>query len=239
MRTFIRAGNLKRWLARPDCPPLIHACKALFDRAYSMTPRQRDMGDTENAEVDDVDDVGGVGIAEDAEDAEDADLDAVNIKHTDMDATAPRTQVTTPDELRRLINSSRVSLYARHTHNGTLYSRSSTHVGGSQIFYHPRGDRMSDLVPGSIKYIYLSQQGAFTFAVQRQLPVPEGTCDPFRHYPDFPAKLYSSKLDDQLEVVHPNWIAFQFARWNMSAEYSVILSLPRVCILPFYTYLRS
>jgi hypothetical protein len=144
---------------------------------------------------------------------------------------AQHTQVPCPDDLRPLIKRSTVSLRARHLHNDTLYTRSSTHVGNSLIYYRPGGDPKLDLVPGSIKYIYLPQEGVVTFAVQRQLSVPDGICDPFRHYPDFPAKLYSSQLHDQLDIVQPDWVIFQFARWNMSADYAVILSLPRVCVL--------
>jgi hypothetical protein len=34
LQSFIRGGNLRRWLGRPDCPPAIKECKALFDKAY-------------------------------------------------------------------------------------------------------------------------------------------------------------------------------------------------------------
>jgi len=33
--SFIRAGKLRCWLSRPDCPPVIKECKALFDKAYA------------------------------------------------------------------------------------------------------------------------------------------------------------------------------------------------------------
>jgi len=139
LHTFIRAGNLKRWLARPDCLALIRACKELFDRAYSMDPTQ----------------------------------------DADADDAAQHMQVRSPDDLRPLIEYPTISLRARHSHNGISYTRSSTHVGNSLVYYHPRGDETLEPVPGSIKYIYLPPHGAVTFVVQCQLHVALGTHDPF------------------------------------------------------------
>jgi hypothetical protein len=34
LHSFLRAGNLKRWLAKPDCPAVIKECKLLFDKIY-------------------------------------------------------------------------------------------------------------------------------------------------------------------------------------------------------------
>jgi hypothetical protein len=49
LRSFIRAGKLKHWLARDDCPPAIKECKILFDKAYapkvSDESRVSDIGD--------------------------------------------------------------------------------------------------------------------------------------------------------------------------------------------------
>jgi len=36
VHTFIKAGKLKQWLSRPDCPPVIKECKILFDKAYAL-----------------------------------------------------------------------------------------------------------------------------------------------------------------------------------------------------------
>lgn len=147
-----------------------------------------------------------------------------------LDDVANPPEVLTPDDLRSATKHPRVALRARMWHNGTLYSRSSTHVGNSLILYYADGDTSSEPVPGSIKYIYRPRSGTFTFAVQRQPPVATPSLDPFRHYPDFPAKLYSSKLQDELEIVKPEWVAAHFARWKMSAEHAVVLSLFRVCV---------
>ena len=35
LHSFLKAGNLKRWLAKPDCPNVIKECKLLFDKIYA------------------------------------------------------------------------------------------------------------------------------------------------------------------------------------------------------------
>jgi hypothetical protein len=147
------------------------------------------------------------------------------------DDVAEPPDVSSPDDLRSATKQPRVGLRARMWHNGTLYSRSSTHVGNSLVLYHVDGDESSELVPGSIKYIYRPRQSSFTFAVQRQLPVAASTLDPFRHYPDFPAKLHSSRLRDELELVKPEWVVAHFARWKMTDDHTVVLPLFRVCVV--------
>ena len=131
------------------------------------------------------------------------------------------------------LNVRRSPLRARHFHNDTLYTRSSTHVGNSLIYYRPGGDSKLDLIPWFHKVYLPSTTRCRHLCRPRHLPVPDGTCDPFRHSPDFPAKLYSTQVHDKLDIVQPDWVVFQFARWNMSADYAVILSLPRVRVLAF------
>jgi len=63
------------------------------------------------------------------------------------------------------------------------------------------------------------------FAVQRQLEAPQGVLDPFKPYPNFAAKLYSSRLSEELEVVHVDWVLCHFAHWQISSEHVVVLSL--------------
>lgn len=35
LHAFVKAGNLRRWLNRPDCPAAIKECKIVFDKAFS------------------------------------------------------------------------------------------------------------------------------------------------------------------------------------------------------------
>ena len=44
LHSFLRAGNLKRWLAKPDCPAVIKECKILFDKIYAPKVSEADTG---------------------------------------------------------------------------------------------------------------------------------------------------------------------------------------------------
>ncbi|KAG1836204.1 hypothetical protein DFJ58DRAFT_669910, partial [Suillus subalutaceus] len=113
--------------------------------------------------------------------------------------------------------------------DGVIYSKASTHLGNSQIFFYPRRDRSLTPVPTSIKYIYSMLTGELLFAVQRHLPLDHDhhTIDPFSMYPDFPAKLYSMDLENRLENAKVSWVVSHFARWRVSDRHAVILSLSR------------
>jgi hypothetical protein len=190
MRTVLRAGNLKRWLASPQCPEILRQCKALFDCAFVIPDNSDDEGEDP--------------------------------------AVAPL--VTTPADLRLLVNTDKVALQARFRHKGVMYTRSATHMGNSLIQFYPGGSTVSPALPGSIEYIFRTPDGPVSFAVRRQLPLSEGTLDPFRHYPHFPAKLYSSSLAGTLELVRADWVMAHFARYQSSNLHAVVLSLSRVCI---------
>jgi hypothetical protein len=111
--------------------------------------------------------------------------------------------IQVPQDLFRLIHQRSAVLHAHVKHAGVVYSHSSTHIGNSLIMFYPQGSHTSSPVPGCIKYIYGSE-GTLTFAVQQQclLPVLDTEQDPFSMYPHFSAKLYSSAMSDDLEIVH-------------------------------------
>jgi hypothetical protein len=136
--------------------------------------------------------------------------------------------VTPPPDLLPLIDADKVTLRARLRDKNIIYARSSTHMGNSLIHFYSGGSTSSPAVPGSIKYIFRSRDGPFMFAVHRQLPVSDDAPDPFRHYPHFPAKLYSSALSDHLELVQVDWVLAHFARWQFSESQAVVLSLSKV-----------
>ncbi|KAG2079398.1 uncharacterized protein F5147DRAFT_785098 [Suillus discolor] len=137
--------------------------------------------------------------------------------------TSPISANATPEDLRKLIHVRRVVLHARTLYGGSIYTRYSTHVGNSLILYYPSGARNMQRTPGIIKYIFEMEQGV-RFAVQRHLPL-DSHPDLFRHYPHFPACLYSSALAENLEIVMPEWVVSHFMRWNFSARHIVVVSL--------------
>lgn len=198
LHTFIKAAKLKRWLGRSDCPPVIKECKALFDKAY--TPRNRDDNDIDDARDDIL---------------------------TETLSTDDHTTRTIPLELRPLAKKSKAVMRARLRHGGIIYADCATHLGNSLIHFYPQGDRSKPPTPGCIKYIF-EHRGEMVFAVQRQLSVHHSIVDPFEPYPHFPAKLYLSRLSENLEIVNVSWVMCHFARLEMSSEHVVVLSLSRV-----------
>ncbi|KAG1828002.1 hypothetical protein EV424DRAFT_1304658, partial [Suillus variegatus] len=138
--------------------------------------------------------------------------------------------VAVPEDLYALIKRHTAVICARLKFDGVFYSRASTHVGNSQIFFYPQGDRLSSPVPGSIQHIYAMPAGELVFAVCKLLPLDchDQIIDPFAMYPPFPAKMYSSSFSSHLENVKVSWVVSHFARWVVSTDTVVILSLSRV-----------
>ena len=201
LESFLRAGKLKRWLAKPDCPAVIKECKQLFDKVYA--PKVPDSDHSNNLPVDVADEI-----------------------------PAMRSR-TIPDDLRGLlVHANEVTMSARVRHKGIVYSSSKTHLGNSLVYFYPRGNRASSLIPGCIKYVYHERDMTY-LAIQRQLPASNTVHDPFALYPHFPAKVYAARLSEPLERVELDWIFSHYARWNFSSEYAVVLSLNRVRILLF------
>lgn len=147
----------------------------------------------------------------------------------DIDEDQPNlvgsTEVSTPPELASLIDIPSTVLSANYRHSGTIYSRSSTHLGNSLIIFSEDNSSTAPPIAASIQYIFKQADGHMAFAVRRQCPCPSNISDPFRHYPDFPARLYSTHLHSELEVVLPNQVFAHYARWDMSADLAVVLSL--------------
>lgn len=127
-----------------------------------------------------------------------------------------------PADLRPLVSSSRLAFRARFQTDGSVFSRRSTHTGNSLVSFYPEGG--TDLAPGSIKYIF-EDKGRVWFAVQRHLPAHKGIVDPYRHYPYFPARVYSARLSDDIELVSPSRVMSHVVRWGISEELVVILAL--------------
>ena len=126
------------------------------------------------------------------------------------DGPIPLHTIPAPLDLQPFIKQSKVVLHARLKLNGVVYARSSTHLGNSLVHYYVNGDKTSPPTPGCIKYIFESND-RISFAVQRQLPIHDGSMDPFRNYPHFPVSMYSADLSLSLEVVQIEWVMGHFA----------------------------
>ncbi len=83
------------------------------------------------------------------------------------------------------------------------FRRLARTLGIVLILFYPDGKSTGNPIPGSIKHIVFKKNKEVLYAVHRQLPAPKDTKDPFRFYPHFPAKLYSSNLSADLVLVKP------------------------------------
>lgn len=142
-------------------------------------------------------------------------------------ATSKRKPATTPLDLLPLVGESQVVLRAHASYAGVTYSRSSTHLGNSLILYRAGEDVAQQLSAGSIRYIY-DNNGSVKLAVQRQTAVAPGTVDPFGPYPDYHARLYSTRLSEDLEEVQLSWVMGHYARWALSDDVCIVVPLLRV-----------
>ena len=135
--------------------------------------------------------------------------------------------VCTPSDLHHLMPATTVALCAHVSHADITYSRLSTHLRNSLILYLSEGSTTGGPIAGSIKYIYLRDR-LWKLAVQWQLPAAEGTQDPFKPYPHFPACLYSTALSKQLKEADLTWLVGHYVRWSITDVLCVILALSHV-----------
>ncbi|KAJ7605679.1 hypothetical protein DFH06DRAFT_1275568 [Mycena polygramma] len=115
---------------------------------------------------------------------------------------------------------------AHYTYQGVKFSRASTHLGNSLIIYYPSAGAV-DPIAGSIQKI-VTHKDHTVFFVQRQGPLPPDSFDPFLRYPHFPAKSYSSQMQDTIDQITSSDIVSHCARFEYSNDRSVILSLSRL-----------
>ncbi|KAF7330467.1 hypothetical protein MVEN_02485900 [Mycena venus] len=113
---------------------------------------------------------------------------------------------------------------AHYTYQGVNFSRASTHLGNSLILYRP--SIKADPIAGSIEKIVTRGDDTF-FVVRRQAPLPPDSFDPFLRYPHFPAKSYSSQMDDATDTIISSLVVSHCARFEYSNNRLVILNLLR------------
>ncbi|KAJ7133858.1 hypothetical protein C8R46DRAFT_809056, partial [Mycena filopes] len=111
---------------------------------------------------------------------------------------------------------------ANYTHQGVNYSRSSTHLGNSLVIYYPSAN--APPIPGSIQRIQTDGDKT-VFHIQRQAPLPSGKFDPFLPFPHFPAKTYSSLMENTVDKVAPSSVLAHCARYDFTDDRAVIVNL--------------
>ncbi|KAF8577135.1 hypothetical protein K439DRAFT_1365397, partial [Ramaria rubella] len=135
--------------------------------------------------------------------------------------------VPVPCDLQHLVKQPKIIFHAWLPFGRIVYARYSTHCGNSLVFFYPSGDKTTQPVPGCIQYI-IEIDSHISLAVQRHYPMKSGTIDPYRHFPHFPASLYSVALSPTIGFVEVDWVLCHFARWLFSPDHVVVLLLSMV-----------
>ncbi|KAF7369365.1 hypothetical protein MVEN_00265100 [Mycena venus] len=113
---------------------------------------------------------------------------------------------------------------AYYEYEGMQFSRASTHLGNSLVsFLDPNGVA----VFGSIEKIEMINPDKVQFVIRPQEPLPHNTNDPFKPFPHFPARTYSSKMSDITVIVNPAQVIGHYARFDFSGNRAVLVDLSR------------
>jgi hypothetical protein len=119
-------------------------------------------------------------------------------------------------------------LSANHRISGKVFSRQTTHKGNSGIFYSiPFGSTTSRSVPGVIEYIYTSGEQTF-YAVNRFKSYTGCIVNPFQSYPALHTSVFSTSLEDNLEIIHERDILGHLARFDMDSHRALIINLEKI-----------
>ena len=198
-------GRIKHLAARSDSPDVIQECKELLDK---YTYRQYHDTDFSLQALRDSDN----------NDDEEDPVERLPSRHQSR---------TIPADLQAVLGLQKPSIQARLRVNGLMYCDETTHLGNSLVLY--RKELKSDILfPGCIRYICKFPH-KICFGVRRHLPREAGVIDPFAPYhPDFPARLFSSKFAEEIELVDVDLIESHFARYAFNDRHVVVVSLSRV-----------
>ena len=137
-------------------------------------------------------------------------------------------KVTLPVHLKGLLSFSSTIRYARHLHNGIMYSTAACHTGNSLVLVRPGGAPSKGGVPGIIEDICSNEHDEILYIVRLYTRLRCELKDPFRFYPDFPARSYSPDLSPEPCVIRPQWVISHFARYRLRSDVIAVLSLSKV-----------
>lgn len=196
---------------RPDCPPLLHYCLKLLDKAYNFDKREKAEG-----KEDDCDD-------------EDESSSPWGMSNTDY------TAIKTPPSLALIqeLGIDDIECFSRVPGAKGHYAiPGAKGIGNTYICFQPRyGTPDGRWVAGQIQHIFRERIGGpMQVAIRRSKPSTI-ECDPFASFwnDGFEAKLVSSEFLTGLDIINTSDIIAHTARWTISERSVVVLNLSRVC----------
>lgn len=214
LRSFCIAATVRQFLDRIDCPGLLKKASTILDRFFGANKRGTLMHDLHTL---------------------------INLPATPQDITSvPWNKLKLqplPGELREGHSASEALMLSRHSVRGADFAVEPTSREASQVFYRSKDGHA---VPGVIQYIFkvyepLDQKLCVArtfFAIRPYLPstLPH---NPFAGYADFGASIWSSELQETLDVVEDRHEIHHALRRQWSDDTYVFKSCNRVCSVYF------
>jgi hypothetical protein len=245
-RSFIAESNMRRWIERPHGNPELQELQKIFDE--TMSPSTRGTVATEDASLNALfgpdaqrelitplnsSPEGDMEVDVDVElqnDPMDVDMEATEQDSQSVQHMYRAVSTATPADLARACPDlqSQVMLQNKIRMHGVVYSTLTSHLGGSNVLYFKAkaAEDKTEAVAGRISYIYTHKDRTL-LAVTRCVPMPSNYVDSFARYSGFPAKVYSSTFNANLEIIRPEDLKCHTARYPLDASKVVIVSLSR------------
>jgi hypothetical protein len=221
LETFCAASNIKAFLQRPSCPPVIKTLAPFLKACWGDESRGTLMEDIRSLKLNDISP--NIKAREDImwkklQPIEDDVRDAFASISAQLQERIP--EWTTP---------SRVFHHNRHRIRGFAYSTALVSKCDSTVFF--KDLRSNTFVPGVIRDILSVQWPAsqedefeefFFIVIHEFLPSGSNLVDPFREYPDFGANLWLKELNSRPTVI-PEWRPLCHAIFRPWDEGTVIM----------------
>lgn len=190
LESFCAASNIKVFLRRPGCPPILQECADLLAQCYG----DQEWGSLQS----DIRTLTG-------EHSPTSNLSNSAGKLSDLEEELADALFATSRTLKRELPGWEFSREAKHlkclTVGGLQYANFSATKRNSIVFFLPSPNAI--MVPGVIRQIFsICGKGKMEhhhFAIHRYLPLT--VTDPFTQFEDFGASIWSKTLSQQVEII--------------------------------------
>ena len=199
MRSYCEGANLKAYLYREDCVPVLKVALPVLDALWTKQDGRPSISQTARP-----------GSAEISDDIKKA-LASANVRLNSLN-TPPlfADGAWTP------------SIWI----NGIQITTRRKNKSNSAVFFHSLFDQ--SLVPGHVEFIRTGTQGQDWLVCRRFKSLPVRQDDPFRDYPEFGAELRSTETSDEFEIIPATQPVFHSISQPWAKGVVVIKCLNRV-----------
>ncbi|KAJ3912190.1 hypothetical protein F5877DRAFT_54406 [Lentinula edodes] len=214
LESICKNATFRRWMMLPGCPELVKFCRILLDKAYGYDKRNE-------LAQNDADDLQGANPKE--------------VLEYSADSTARRqVSIKFPMDVANKIGNLNPICFSQVPAPKGFYGTPALRpVGNSYVCYRPpkNSSREASLM-GQIRYIF-EHEGTTNMAIVRSQPYVGPIPDIFARFSTqgFDARTVSPSFSNVHDIVTVDSILGHAARWELTPEYAVMLSLARVSTL--------